>query len=72
MGIVPGWFGPKKFGCFELVWTPPKKRSSKGTLREFQGSFKDLLGKFQGNVKKMSSVFKENFNEKFFGGFKDV
>ena len=44
------------------------KRRSKGVLKEFQGSFKDISRKFQGCLKKVPSVFQENVIK----SFKDV
>ena len=37
------------------------KRSSKDFLREFHGSFNEVLRKFQGYLKIVSSVFLEKF-----------
>ena len=40
---------------------------SKEVQRMFHGSFKDVLRKFQGCLKKVSSVFPENFINRFKG-----
>ena len=47
-------------------------RKFKGFPMEFQDSFKNILRNVQSCLKEVSSVFQENFKQKFHGCFKSV